>query len=286
MFDRPVLAALYVPGDRPDRFAKASASGADVVILDLEDAVSPSRKEVAREAVADYLSRQPPCPTAVRVNGAGTAWYEADLAAIAQCSWVNAIRLPKCESPEQVAEASARSGGRRVQAVIESAIGVERLAEIAAAAATVGVSLGESDLRSELSITDPDGLDWVRSRLVIAARGAGLAAPMMSVYPDLRDLDGLAASCRFGKARGFLGRAAIHPKQVSVIREAFRPTTEEVASATVIRDALSAAERAGFGVAVLPDGRMVDAAMRLGAERTLALAEQWPDIGIGGGTRR
>jgi citrate lyase subunit beta/citryl-CoA lyase len=273
MHERPIVTALYVPGDRPDRFGKAAASGADVVILDLEDAVAADRKDEARRAVADYLSTPTPCPVAVRVNGAETPWYTSDLEALAHCAHVSAIRLPKCESPGQVAEASRRSGGGGVQAVIESAIGVERLYDIARAAATVSVSLGEADLRSALSITDPGGLDWVRSRLVVAASAAGLPAPLMSVWADLKDYDGLAASCRAGKTRGFLGRAAIHPDQVPVIRAAFMPTDDEILDARAILAALADAAAVSSGVAVLPNGHMVDAAMRRGAERTLALAE-------------
>jgi len=273
MRKRPIIAALYVPGDRPDRFGKAAASGADLVILDLEDAVATGRKDEARRAVVDYLSTPPPCPVAVRVNGADTPWHTADLDALASSAHVSAIRLPKCESPEQVDETSRRAGGRGVQAVIESAIGVERLYDIARAAATVGVSLGEADLRSALAISDPDGLDWVRSLLVVAAAAAGLPAPLMSVWTDVADRDGLAASCRAGKSRGFLGRAAIHPAQVPVIRDAFRPTDDEIAGARAILEALARAASESSGVAVLPDGRMVDEAMRRGAERTVALAD-------------
>lgn len=273
MRERPMVVALYVPGDRPDRFGKAIASGADIVILDLEDAVARNHKDDARRAVADFLSTAPPCPMAVRVNGADTPWHAADLEAMAGSAQPAAIRLPKCESPEQVTEASRRSGGREVQAVIESAIGVERLFDIARAAATASVGLGEADLRSALSISDPAGLGWIESRLVVAANAAGLPAPLMSVWTDLEDLTGLAASCRAGKARGFLGRAAIHPAQVSVIRDAFRPDDAEVRQARAVLAALDGAAELS-GVAVLPGGHMVDEAMRRGAERILALAEQ------------
>lgn len=273
MGERPILVALYVPGDRPDRFDKAAASGADTVILDLEDSVAAGHKDEARRAVVGYLSTPPLCPVVVRVNGADTPWHEIDLDALAGCAHLSEIRLPKCESPEQVTEASRRSGRRGVQAVIESAIGVEHLFDIACAEATVSVSLGEADLRSELSITDPDGLDWVRSRLVVAAAAARLPAPLMSVWTNLKDGDGLAASCRAGKARGFSGRAAIHPAQVPVIRTAFMPTDDEILEARAILSALDRASDESAGVALLPGGRMVDEAMRRGAARTVAVAD-------------
>lgn len=273
MSEQPIVTALYVPGDRPDRFSKAAAAGPDLVILDWEDSVATGHKDAAREAVTAYLAIAPPCAVVVRVNGSETPWHTADLEAIARSEHVCAIRLPKCESPEQVAEASRRSGGRGVQAVIESAIGIERLYDIACAEATVGVSLGEADLQSALAISDPKGLDWARGRLVIAAAAAGLPAPLMSAWTDLKDLDGLAASCRVGKAHGFFGRAAIHPAQLPAIRNAFRPTHDEILGARAVLAALDGAAAASSGVAVLPDGRMVDEAMRRGAERIASFAE-------------
>ncbi len=267
------LVALYVPGDRPDRFDKAARSGADAIIIDLEDSVAPDRKAMARSATSEYLATPPHCPVVVRINESGTPWYAADLAMSIGVPNLSGIRLPKAEIAAQIEDASNRSGGRRVQAVVETALGVENLLEIASAPATASVSLGEADLRSALGITAADGLDWIRARLVVAASAAGLPPPMMSVWTSLADPAGLAVSCTEGRARGFVGRAAIHPSQVPVIREAFAPTADQLRGAREVLSALDTAAARSSGVAVLADGRMIDGAMRRAAERLLALAE-------------
>lgn len=268
----PALAALYAPGDRPDRFDKAAAAGADFVILDLEDAVTPERKVFARRAVADYLAGPRRGAVVVRINGADTPWHRADLAALADCAGLHGLRIPKVETPEQLSTVRVAFPGMPLQAVVETAVGVENLYDITRAAGVRSVSLGEADLRSDLGITAPDGLAWVRSRLVIAARAAGLPAPMMSVWTALADMDGLRESCRRGRSRGFLGRAAIHPRQIEPIIESFLPTSDDEAHAREVLDALATARRAGAGVAVTPDGHMVDEAMRRAAEITMTLA--------------
>lgn len=134
------------------------------------------------------------------------------------------------------------------------------------------IALGEADLRADLGVREDAGLDWSRSRVVVAARAAGLAPPTQSVFPDVRDLDGLWTSCARGRALGFLGRAAIHPRQLPVIERAFRPTPQEVEAAQEIVEAA----RVEAGALALPDGRFVDAAVVAQAHRTLALAEAGP----------
>lgn len=274
MLGAPALAGLYVPGDRPDRFQKAAASGADFVIIDLEDAVAPSHKAAARDHAVAYLRTAPPIPTVVRINSADTPWFTADLAALQGAGRLAGVRLAKTDGAEDVASVREVLPDAPIQAMVESPRGVQNLAAIASAPGVASVGLGEADLRSALGITAVNGLDWIRAQLVLAAAAAGLNPPMMSVWTDLGDPDGLAESCRAGKSQGFLGRTAIHPRQVPTIRAAFLPTPEEVADARAVMDALDAA---GGGVAVLATGRMVDAAMRIGAERTLALAAQHPD---------
>jgi citrate lyase subunit beta/citryl-CoA lyase len=177
-----------------------------------------------------------------------------------------AVRLPKVESADDV-RAAANLTDAALSCLIESALGVERAFEIATAhPRVVAVGLGEADLISDLGTSE---LSWPRSRIVVAARAAGLIPPAMSVYPHVDDLDGLAASCRDGCASGFRGRAAIHPRQLPVIREAFRPSPDEVADAQAVLAAFAQAADAGRGVTVLPDGRMVDAAMIGRAHRIL-----------------
>jgi citrate lyase subunit beta/citryl-CoA lyase len=268
-----MLTWLYVPGDRPDRFGKAVGSGADAVILDLEDAVVPERKGYARTAVAEFLAHPSPVPVHVRVNALAGPGVGADLAAVAGLPGLSGVRLPKVEDPGQVRRVASIID-TPLHCLVESAAGVEAAYPIATAhPAVASIGLGEADLRSDLG-ADEAGLVWPRGRIVVAARAAGLPPPAMSVYPDVVDLDGLAASCRTGRALGFRGRAAIHPGQLPVIVDAFRPTGAELARARELLAAVAEARARGCGTAVLADGRFADRAMVAAAERTVALADR------------
>lgn len=267
-----ILTWLYVPGDRPEVVSKALHAGADAVIVDLEDAVSASRKEYARHATADLLGDRHPVPVHVRVNALDSPWGGADLSALGGLHGLAGLRLPKISSPEQITATADRTAGTvALYALLESAIGVERAYEIARAhPALRGLSLGEADLRADLGVTSESGLDWPRSRVVVAARAAGLAPPAQSVFPDIRNLEALAASCARGRALGFLGRAAIHPRQLPVIERAYLPGPAEVSAAAEI----VAAARRTPGAVALPDGRFVDPAMLAGAERIMTLSRR------------
>ncbi len=250
------VVALYVPGSRPDRFDKAAATGAEV-ILDLEDSVAPADRETARTDVADWVSTYVG-PVQVRVNAPGSEAFEADLAALP--TGVE-LRVPKVEGPGDL----SRLVGRRVHALIESALGVEQAFATASTPEVVSVTLGEADLSAELGLDGEEAFDWVRSRLVVAAAAAGLPPPMMSAYPAVPDVEGLEASCRRGRTLGMWGRTAIHPTQVPVIRSVFKPTPGELAWATEVLAVLD-----GSGVGTLADGSMVDAAMARRARNLLA----------------
>ncbi len=273
----PVIAGLYVPGDRPERFAKAVAAGADQVIIDLEDAVARERKAFARRAVADFLRTHVPDPAgagriAVRPNGLGTPWHRDDLAMLSGSPDPPALRLPKVEGAddiERVLTGFPVAGRPEITALIESALGVERAFAIAGHPAVTAVALGEADLRAQLGITADTGLDWLRVRLVVAARAAGLDPPNMAVFPGLDDLPGLAESCRGGAALGMLGRTAVHPRQLPVIRAAFAPSEREITRAEEVLAALAG----GAGAARLADGAMVDEAMAAQARRTLKIRD-------------
>lgn len=280
-----VLTWLYAPGDRPDVVAKALRSGADVVLVDLEDAVAPDRKEYARAATAELLARPAPGPAAVhvRINAIGGQHAAADLAALASLPGLGGLRLPKVAGPADIADVvrqlrarpdgDAGHGGALpgLYPLLESALGIENAFAVATADPAVrGIALGEADLRADLGMSDENALAWPRARVVVAARAAGLAPPAQSVYPDVKDLVGLAESCARGRALGFLGRTAIHPRQLPVIERAYLPTAAEVAAA---RETVAAAETDG-GALALPDGRFVDAAVVAGARRTLALADR------------
>lgn len=264
------LTWLYVPGDRPETVRKALGSGADVVIIDLEDAVAPDRKKYARAATVELLadpiaSGVTARPVHVRVH------CEDDVTALAGLPGLSGMRLPKITHAATVHHIAALAPGVPLYPLLESALAIEHAYSIATAHHDVrGVALGEADLRADLGVRDDAGLDWSRSRVVVAARAAGLAPPVMSVFPDIRDVDGLRASCAHGRGLGLLGRAAIHPRQLPVIERAFRPTARETEAA----EQIVAASQLTAGAVALPDGRFVDAALVAVARRTLALARR------------
>jgi citrate lyase subunit beta/citryl-CoA lyase len=257
------LTALYVPGDRPERFDKAIASGADVVIVDLEDAVGPAAKVAARRHVVEWLNlRSGDHPgVQVRVNVLHTDEGQADVRALPPDV---ELRVPKVDRVEDLTVVR----GRAVHALLESAAGVEHAYDIARHPGVRTLTLGEADLQAELGTSGDEAMTWMRSRLVVAARAAGLPAPMMSAYPAIADLDGLARSCERGKQLGMRGRTAIHPSQVSVIRAAFESSAAEQAWARAVLEALAAT---GGGAATLPDGSMVDEAMARSARGILGI---------------
>ncbi|MGW3205041.1 HpcH/HpaI aldolase/citrate lyase family protein [Streptomyces sp. NPDC001135] len=267
---RAPLTWLYVPGDRPHVVTKALAAGADVVVIDLEDAVAQDRKEYARAATADLLTEPQPVPVHVRVNALDGPWAAGDLAALGALPGLSGLRLPKVTGPDAIRRVAAALPVP-LYALLETALGIEHAHAIATAhPALRGIALGEADLRADLGVRADAGLDWPRSRVIVAARAAGLAPPPQSVHPDIRDLDGLAASCAHGRALGFLGRSAIHPRQLPVIERAYLPTPAEIDHAETILKAAATNE----GAQALPDGRFIDAAVVAMAQRTLTLAHR------------
>jgi citrate lyase subunit beta/citryl-CoA lyase len=268
----PLRSYLYVPGDDGRRIEKALASEADAVVLDLEDAVAPNRKEAARETVVRVLESEPEKPVLVRVNAVGTELSEADIDAVAG-HHLAGLRLPKTESVESVRLVAETLEGldseARIQCLIESALGLERAFEIATSHERVaGISLGEADLSADLGVGDETGLLYARSRIVSAARAAALPHPVQSVYTNVYDLDGLRHSTEVGKRLGFVGRSAVHPSQVPVVNGVFTPTEGEVSEAKGLLGRLGSEG----GVFVLEDGRFVDRAVVESARLTLALA--------------
>ncbi|MBC2907124.1 HpcH/HpaI aldolase/citrate lyase family protein [Streptomyces cupreus] len=264
------LTWLYAPGDRPHMVTKALLAGADVVVVDLEDAVAPDRKEYARAATAEFLSDPQPLPVHVRVNALDGPLAAADLKALAHLPGIAALRLPKVTSPGQIRRV-AQCTPHPLYALLESALGIEHAYAIAQAhPALHGIALGEADLRADLGVRTDAGLDWPRSRVIVAARAAALPPPPQSVHPDTRDLAGLAATCAHGRALGFLGRAAIHPRQLPVIERAYLPTEEELERAETIIKAAARNE----GAQALQDGTFIDAAVVAAAQRTLSLAHR------------
>lgn len=264
-----LITGLYVPGDRPDRFGKAVATGADLVILDLEDAVAPAAKGAALEAVVAWLRDRPQEGPVLQVRVNAGADHEVE--ALREFAGTAELRLPKVEDVAELDYIAQQTGALRLTALIESARGLENAAAIAAHPAVTALGLGESDFASDVGTRDAAVLDHARIRLLIAARSAGLPAPMLSVYPQLDDLDGLRADTERGRRLGAVGRVAAHPRQLPVIREVFTPSADERAWA----EAVVAAMRDG-GVATLPGGEMVDPAMLGRAQSIIERARSNP----------
>lgn len=241
---------LFVPGDRPERFAKAAASGADLVLLDLEDAVSPASKAAARTHVAAWLTEH---VAAVRVNPAGSPWFEDDLAAVAAQPCV--VMVPKAESPAVLAEVAGRlPGGSAIIALVETARGVLGARPLAEVPGVARLAFGSYDLAAELGVSpdDPDAMATSRSTLVLASAAAGLPAPVDGVTGDVRDDDGLRADVTRAVRLGMVAKLCVHPRQVPVVHDALAPTAAQVAWAESVVAAATA-----DGVTVV-DGRMVD----------------------------
>ena len=262
---------LFVPGTRPERFGKALSSGADAVILDLEDAVAADDKAAARDAVASWFRNASPADrarTVVRINDAQSGWYADDLVALREAG-AACVLLPKAESGEQIAGTKALLPGAQVLALIESARGVARVDAVAAAGASRLV-FGTLDFALDLDIDitdDASGLAYAASRIAIAARVAGLPTPVAGVTPQLDDPARLVADFTSARRLGFGAKLCIHPSQVAPLHAALRPSADALDWARRVL----AADAASPGAARL-DGRMVDRPVVLQAQRTLSLA--------------
>lgn len=246
-----------MPGDRPDRFAKAAASGADSIIIDLEDAVTSESKPAALENALDWLGRGE--RAVVRVNPIATTWHRAEVEALAGTG--AAIMLPKSRDSDELAALCAEVGAR-VIALVETPRGIRNAFEIAACAGVVRVALGNVDLAAELGV-DPasqEALRYARGRLVMACADAGLAPPVDGVTTVVDRAEALEADIAAGRALGFAGKLCIHPRQVGYVNDGFRPTTAEVEWASSI----IAAGRGGVSVV---DGEMVDVPVLARARR-------------------
>ncbi|WP_433361084.1 HpcH/HpaI aldolase/citrate lyase family protein [Streptosporangium sp. CA-115845] len=272
--------ALYVPGDQPEKLAKALGRGADSLIVDLEDAVLPVHKEAARAAVATWLrGLGPDGPEIyVRVNP-GEAGHD-DLRAVA-LPGVHGVCVAKTESAAEleavaavlsVAEAAEGlpDGSIAVCPLLESAGAILAASEIARAPRVARLQIGEADLRADLGVeSGPDEREllWARSQVVLASAAARLAPPLAPVSTDFRDLDALRVSTFALKRLGFRGRACIHPAQVAVVNEVFTPSEEELDRA---RDLIARFEASGSGVVTDARGQMVDEAVVRAARRLLS----------------
>ena len=277
---RPRRSALYMPGSKPRALEKARGLAADVLILDLEDAVIPAEKQAARQAVTDavraggYGRRE----VVVRINGLDTPWGGDDLSAAADCG-ADAILIPKVDRASILGDAEMRleRAGKPVPlwAMIETPRGVMHADAIANASPWLAcLVLGTNDLAAELraaATPDRGPLLTALQLAVLVARTHGLAV-LDGVHNAFRDLDGLRAECRQGRDIGFDGKTLIHPGQIETANEVFGPTPDEIETARRHVAAFAEAEAAGQGVAVV-DGRIVENLHVQTARRILAEAD-------------
>jgi citrate lyase subunit beta/citryl-CoA lyase len=274
---------LYVPASRLPELLPKAVTGADGVVIDLEDAVHPEQRPEARRRLTATLTRRQPVPVVVRVNSVGTADFSADVDTVVpllEAGLVDGVRLPKVESAGEVAVAWAATSTARPQAhlvpLLESALGVRNAHEIAGAAGVHSITLGESDLRANLGLPRgdraDDGLLLARLTVVMASAAAGLPAPTGSVFSNVSDSDGLRESCAELHRLGFYGRSVIHPRQVAVVRDVFAPTIAEQDWASAVITRAESMDSGGVGATALADGSFVDPAIVRQAQHILERA--------------
>ncbi|MEV7663660.1 CoA ester lyase [Paenarthrobacter sp. NPDC089316] len=250
---------LFVPADRPERFAKAIASGAGIVVLDLEDAVAEANKDAARAHAASW-ARDHAC--LIRINAVDSAWHEDDLRQLAglRCG----IMLPKAERVQEISRVAHAMGGTGVVALIETARGILDALSIAELNGVDRLAFGSFDLATELGVdpTDREALLASRSALVLASARAGLPGPVDGVTGGIDDASGIADDTDHGRRLGFTAKLCIHPRQVAIVEDALRPTEAQREWAAGILDAQD------VGVRVV-NGAMVDRPVMERAEQIL-----------------
>lgn len=279
---RPRRTVLYLPGSNARALEKARTLATDALILDLEDAVAPDAKATAREQVAAAVDaggfghRE----VLVRVNGADTAWFEPDIAAVAAAP-PDGVLVPKVSSAADVAEVEAALAAAGAPAdlplwaMLETPRAVLDAAAVTAASdRLVGFVMGTNDLAKELRAAHVPGrapllpsLTWC----LLAVRDAGKTI-VDGVYNDLDDAEGFAAECRQAVELGFDGKTVIHPRQLDACNAAFTPTDSEVAHASRVIEAFEAASAEGRGV-VTVDGKLIENLHVEQARRTLAVVQ-------------
>lgn len=264
---------LFVPANRPERYAKALASGAGAVIIDLEDAVAPDAKAAARTQLAAGLAAMPAADRArvlVRINAGGTPWHEDDLLLLGRLAseGLGGVVLPKLETLAELGRVAAAGPACALLPMLESAAGLAALDVLAAGPGVTRLVFGNLDFQADLGMAcgpDEAELQPVRLALVLASRRAGLATPVDGVTPGTGDLAQVQRDAERSRRGGFGAKLCIHPAQVAAVNTALGPTAAELDWAQRV---VEASRNAG-GVTTL-DGRMVDAPVLRLAQRTLA----------------
>lgn len=264
---------LFVPATRPERFTKALDSGASGVILDLEDAVAEEDKEIARNAIRaawPSFTAEQKKRLVIRSNSPGSPFYSADLI-LAQELDLACLLIPKSESMDEINGAALVLPNTAIIPMIETAIGLDHLREIANANQVIRLALGNLDLQADLGmVCDPQEtqLHTARYQIVLASRVAQIAPPIDGVTPTTDDVVRVQDDAERAKRMGFGGKLCIHPKQVGIVKAAFMPSEEDLTWAKRVIEA----DQASKGAAVKLDGRMIDRPVVLLAQRTIAIA--------------
>lgn len=261
---------LFVPGNRPDRFDKACASGADAVILDLEDAVGAESKDDAREEIRQWIAQGN--RAYIRINAANTKWFADDCSLLA-LSGVLGVMLPKAERKEDIQKLEQLKHNEcQILLLIETAKGLHHAAELAQLPSVSRLAFGSVDFQLDCSIPNSDyALDYARSVLVVASAVGRLPSPIDGVSVSLDDVDLIRRDSEKSKAMGFTAKLCIHPNQIPIVNQTFLPTEKEVQQAQRIVEAVASA--ADVNAARL-DGKLLEKPIVLWAERVLALREQ------------
>lgn len=273
----PIIRArslLFVPGHRPDRFRKAAASGADEIALDLEDAVGPGSKSIARQNVADWLALGG--TGVVRINGACTDWYEDDVAMLEGRRCV--VILPKATSASQIYSLLDRlTPGSCVVPLLETASGILGAQEICSAHGVIRAIFGNGDLACELGIdhSDLNALARARSEVVLASAACGLGPPLDGLTTAIADEQKLLSDAKHAAALGFGGKVCIHPLQIHAVHEIFTPSSEDLRTAREVLEASS------DGTVTLYQREVIGTPV---VERARRLLMQWVEADIGGRT--
>ncbi len=249
--DKLSRSLLFVPGDRPDRFIKAINTGADEIIIDLEDAVSPESKAFAREATAAWLVEGN--TAGVRINAADTDWFSNDLHMLKTYSTAT-VMLAKADR-DSIGRVVEALPGRRVIALVETVKGYMELRQLAATSGVVRIAFGSVDFGVESGIADEaDAMTAVRTQIVLESCYAGLQAPIDGVSVNFKDEQLMQCDAARTRQLGFGGKLCIHPKQVAIVNAAYKPTFEQVDWAKRVMSAFEASA----GGATTVDGKMID----------------------------
>ncbi|WP_232080736.1 HpcH/HpaI aldolase/citrate lyase family protein [Variovorax sp. SRS16] len=261
--DRVARSLLFVPGDRPERFDKAMASGAHAVILDLEDAVAPDAKASARETVGAWLAAGR--HAIVRINAADTGWYDDDLRMLQSASGAS-LMLAKADG-DSLARTARALPGRPLIALIETVSAYLDLRQFAKTPGLVRLAFGSVDFAVESGIADEgEAMTGIRTRIALESVHAGLAAPIDGVSLELSNAERMRSDALRSRQLGFGGKLCIHPRQVAAVNAAFEPTPAELAWAQHVLAAFEASR----GGATTVDGKMVDKPVVERARRIVA----------------